>query len=305
MNTENLFSFKQLYRTTKSLKYGPYLVTMFPVFALLFYNGLINSPWSVAYIIPFIPAFAAGFMYNTVCDAKMDPAEKNPITSGAISKRLVLTSAVILFLVSILLLLLIYSSETAWLLFLVLIFLWFSYSGLKLRFKESILGPIIASIGFFVLPPAILLSEFNFFSFESIMLILGIFLIYLGHEIRHTVLDYESDLSFNCKTFAVILGKKNSTLIEYITLIMGYAFLLVSIYYFIPDLYLTLLFTIVFIACAVSTIIYGIQRNFDITEDVVLNTIPYTVTRIALVVLGLLILNLPIVLILFIIWILL
>ena len=184
------------------------------------------------------------------------------------------------------------------------IFLWLSYSGIKIRFKESILGPVVASIGFFVLPSVILLTEFNSFSFGSILLILGLFMIYFAHEIKHTIIEYGLDLSFDCRTFAVILGKRNANIVEYGSIIVGFFFLLASIYYFVPNLYIIVLFTLIFIGSLISTIFYGIKENFDKKSDVVFNTLPYIAVRVFIITLGLLILNLPGLIVLFVIWIL-
>lgn len=243
-------------------------------------------------------------MYNTLCDADKDPKEKNPITQGAVSKKFVLTAIILSFLLSLFFTVLIYSSKAAIILTLIYIFLWLSYSGIKIRFKESIVGPVVASIGFFVLPSVMLLSQFNYFSFGSVMLILGLFMIYFGHEIKHTIIEYELDLSFDCRTFAVILGKKNANIVEYISLIIGYIFLLASIYYFIPNYLLIVFFALIFLISMVSTVIYGIKTNFDQNEDVLYNILPYIATRFSIITLGLLILNLPILIVLFVIWIL-
>jgi 4-hydroxybenzoate polyprenyltransferase len=307
--------FIQIYRSSKSLKYGGYFITMLPFYAILIYNGYINSPLALLYILPLVPAFAAGFLYNTICDADKDPKDKNPITKGAVSNKFVLTSTVLLFLLSILFVQLIYTSTTSKLLFVLLIFLWLSYSGLKLRFKESILGPVIASFGFFVLPSIILLANFNYFNLGSIMLIIGLFIIYFAHEIKHTILDYDLDLSYNCRTFAVILGKKNANMIEYATLIIGFLFLLTSIYYllpnsyllvayFFPNIYLILLFAIFLLLSIILTVLYGVRSNFDQKVDVIYNTLPYIATRTCYITIGLFLLDLPIIVILFGVWIL-
>ena len=255
-------------------------------------------------LLPFIPLFAAGFMYNTLCDADKDPKEKNPVTQGAVSEKFVLIAIILNFLLSLFFVILIYSSKVAIILAVLYIFLWLSYSGIKIRFKESIVGPVVASIGFFVLPSVMLLSQFNYFSFGSIMLILGLFMIYFGHEIKHTIIEYELDLSYNCRTFAVILGKKDANIVEYVSIIIGYFFLLASIYYFIPNYLLIILFTIIFMFSMISTVTYGIKTNFDQSKDVLYNILPYIATRFSIITLGLLILNLPILIVLFVIWIL-
>ena len=307
--------FIQLYRSSKSLKYGGYFITMLPFYAILIYNGYINSPLALLYILPLVPAFAAGFLYNTICDADKDPKDKNPITKGAVSNKFVLTSTYYYFYFPYYLFnLFTHLQHLNYYLYL-LIFLWICYSGLKLRFKESILGPVIASFGFFVLPSIILLANFNYFNLGSIMLIIGLFIIYFAHEIKHTILDYDLDLSYDCRTFAVILGKKNANMIEYASLIIGFLFLLTSIYYLLPNSYLLvaysfsnsyliLLFAIFFLLSIILTALYGVRSNFDQKVDVIYNTLPYIATRTCYITIGLFLLDLPIIVILFGVWIL-
>jgi 4-hydroxybenzoate polyprenyltransferase len=312
---EHLDSFRQLYRTSKSLKYGAYFITMFPFFAILIYNGFINSPYALLYILPFVPAFAAGFMYNTLGDKDKDPKNKNPIANGAISEKFVVTAILLLFLVSILLMSMIYTSKLALLLLFAIIFLSLIYSGFKLRLKETILGPIVASVGFFILPGVCLLFEFNYFSFGSILLIIGLFIIYYAHEIKHTILEYDLDLSYDCRPFAVILGKKNANMVEYLSLIIGFLFLLASVYYLIPNSFITseydfsnfyiiLLFAIFFVLSMITTVFYGVKTNFDQKHDLIFNTLPYIATRTFYITIGLFLLKLPLLIILFMVWIL-
>ncbi|MGZ7067919.1 MAG: UbiA family prenyltransferase [Methanobacterium sp.] len=311
MYINNYYStFKGLFDASRPLICSRHLITVFPFYAILVHYGFINSFWSLLLIIPFIPLFAAGFMYNTICDADKDPKEKNPITGGVISQKLALTSLVLLILLSIFIFILVYSSMTAFLLFLFLLFLWLAYSGIKIRFKERIIGPVIASVGFFVLPSAIILTEFNFFNLGIFSLILGIFFIYTSHEIQHTIIDYESDLSFKCRTYAVITGKKIASISEYIFLIIGFILLLFSLNYFIGNLYVLVIFAAFFSLTILSSILYGIHKNFQISKydfNLINNfTIffPYIATRLYLIILGCLILNLPILLVFFVVWIL-
>lgn len=294
----------QLFLTSKSFRYGRYLITMFPFFAILIQNHFINSLYDVSFILPFVPVFAAGFMYNTFCDASKDPGEKNPITQGSISEKFVLTAILLSLLISIFIFILVYSSKPAIFFFLIYILLWLGYSGLKIRFKESVLGPIVASLVLFIGPSIILLIEFNQFDYGTILLVLGLFIIYIGHEIKHTIIEYKLDKSFDCKTFAVITGKKNANLLEYISLIFGYILLLYCINYFIPNVYPVTFFTILFGISIFSTITYGIMKNYDQDKDLIFNKLPYISTRIYIIILGFLVLNTPLLIIFFVIWIL-
>ena len=311
----NFNAFLQAYRTTRSLKYGGYFITMIPFFSILIYNGFINSPWDLLYILPLVPAFAGGFMSNAIGDADKDPESKNPVTQGVISKKFLITCVGLSSLLSIEFSLLIYTS-TASLVLLILIFVLFLvYSNFKLRLKESLLGPVVASLGFFVLPSVILMSEFNYFSLGTITLLIGLFIVYYAHEIKHTIIEYELDLSFDCSTFAVKTGKTNANIIEYVSLFIGYLFLLASIYYLLPNsymisayqlpvFYVLLVFIIFFSLSLFFTVFYGFKTNFDQKDDVIYNTLPYIATRTCFITIGLFLLNLPLLVILFVIWIL-
>ena len=214
----------------KVFPYIGYLITFFPFFALLLSKGFLTTS-SFLLISPFILAMAGGFMYNTVCDAEKDPAEKNPITKGELSPRVVLSCSAMSTLISLGLFILFYTSKTALLLSVAYIFLWLAYSGLKIRFKESYLAPAVASFVLWSGGPLILLAEFNYFDPVTSSLLLGIFLTYVSFEINHTVGDYEIDLKYHCRTFAVRMGKKKAVMVKHITMALGYSLLSIGAYY--------------------------------------------------------------------------
>lgn len=311
----SLKSLVYAYRTSRSLKYGGYFITMIPFFAILMYNGFISSPWSLLYILPLVFTFAMGFMCNAVGDSEKDPKSKNPVTQGVISKKFLWICIAGLSLVSVLLSLFIYTSYTPVALNIFLILLFLVYSNFRIRFKESLLGPVIASLGFFVIPSLILLSEFNYFSLGTDLLLLGLFVIYFAHEIKHTVLEYDLDLSFDCRTFAVRTGKKSANIIEYISLLIGFVLLLASIYYLLPNsfmipvyhlpvIYLLGVFVVFFGLSMYFTLMYGFRTNFDQEEDLIYNTLPYIATRTCYITIAMFLLSLPILVILFVVWIL-
>lgn len=311
----NFNVFIQAYRTTRSLKYGGYFITMIPFFAILIYNGFINSPWDLLYILPLVPAFAGGFMCNAIGDADKDPKSKNPVTQGAISKKFLIVCVGLLYLLSIEFLLLIYTSKISLLILILILVLAIVYSNTKWRCKESVLGPVIASVGFFVLPSAMLMAEFNYFSLGTVTLLLSLFFIYFAHEIKHTIIEYDLDLSFECKTFAVRTGKKIANATEYIALLIGFLLLLLSIYdlmpntfmipvYGLPVFYVILVFVIFFALSMFFTLYYGFKTNFNQKEDLIYNMLPYIAGRTCYITIALFLLNLPLIVILFVIWIL-
>lgn len=285
--------------------YGRYLITVFPFFAVLIHNGLISSPMSFLLIIPFVTAMAAGFIYNTICDSEKDPKEKNIITRGDFTKNNAFVVLITSIIISLLIFLLTYTSKIALILFIFYIFLWLGYSGLKIRFKETYLATIIASIVLWVGAPIILLIEFQYFDYSITFLLIGLLFVYIGHEIKHTTIEHDMDLEYKCKTFAVRFGKKYATIIEYITLILGFFFLLNSIYYLQETLFaeVTVLFALLFLISLILTVSYGYKVNYNLSRDLIFITLPYIATKIFIIAYSCMVLQLPILLVLFVMWI--
>lgn len=306
-----MFSFQKLLgyirgisESARTFPYEQYLITSFPFFVILLVQGFDISLYSILLLLPFVIIMAGLFMYNTICDAPQDPKHKNPITRGDISERRVKLAMWSCVIVSILMVFLLYKSYLAILVFLFYVFLSFSYSGLKLRFKETFLGPPLASFLLFCAAPLLLLVEFDYFSLPSILLLLGIFSIYFGHEIKHTVIEYDMDKSASCKTFAVTIGRKYSTIIEYLLLIIGFGLIICSSLIVGNSLPLNAVFVVLALISLISTISYGFKKKFNIDEDLLRNDMPYIVTKIIYVGYACLILNLPLLIVFFIIWIL-
>ncbi|MGO9387447.1 MAG: UbiA family prenyltransferase [Methanobacterium sp.] len=294
---------KGLYKAARIFPYLEQLILVFPFYAILAFNGFITSAYSLVLVLPYMGVMASGFMYNTISDASNDPKEKNPITRGDISKETTSIGMIVSIIISMVLFILFYKSYLAFIVFLVYIFLWFAYSGLKMRLKESILGPLVASFIGGVAAPLIILIEFNYFNYSSNLLLLGIFAISLAHEIKHTVVDSDEDSLNDSKTFAVLFNVRNSSLMEYLLLIVGFVLLLQSSYTIGNSYILNIIFTVLFLISIVFTISYGIKNNFKVNE-VLYNALPYILTRIFIIVYACLIFKLPALLILFIIWIL-
>jgi 4-hydroxybenzoate polyprenyltransferase len=287
----------------RGFPYGRYLITVFPVFAILIHNGLISSPWSFSLIFPFIFIIAAGFTYNAICDADKDPIEKNVIASGNFRKNYALILLVSLIIISLGLFLIIYTSKVSLFFFILYIILWLTYSGLYVRFKESVLAPIIASIVLWVGAPFVILTEYQYFNFDTTVLILGLFFVYIGHEIKHTTVEYDLDLSYNCKTFAVRFGKKYATLMEYIAIIIGYTFLSIGAYRLLDNFIFTIIFALIFLISMISTISYGYKVNYDLSKDLIFITLPYSMTILFIIAYSCIQLQLPLLLTMFVMWI--
>jgi len=182
-------------------------------------------------MLPFIFADAAGFVYNNISDIKDDPYMKaNPLVRGEISlarARIVLGISLALSIISFLLL---YKTSVARLVYFAYLFLCLAYSGLGVRFKETLAGPLVAAFIIWVGGPFILLTEFNNFDPVTIGLVLGSWLVFIGREILHTISDYESDMHSGYRTFAVRVGLRISGWLQNIAFIAGAMFLTGSLY---------------------------------------------------------------------------
>ncbi|MCZ7382072.1 MAG: UbiA family prenyltransferase [Candidatus Methanoperedens sp.] len=199
-----------------------------PVYAYMYQKRVIESPFDLLLMIPFILANAAGFIYNTICDADSDSPKKNPISAGLSTKKeiykifyLVLVSAVFSFL-------LFYDSYVAFLFFILYIILWLGYSGLRMRFKEKLVGPVVASIVLWAGGPFILIVEYNFLNSVTILLIAAFTLFYTANELNHQIRDYKEDLETETKTFTVRVGIIPSMVFRYILFILGNVLFILS-----------------------------------------------------------------------------
>jgi len=289
---------------TRTFPYLEQLITLFPFFALLLASSRIAPFEVLLFVLAFAFVLAAGFTYNQIYDAEKDPGAKNPITRGEVSKgsaflllALSLSLAIILFVFT-------SRSVVATLLFGAYLFLCFAYSGLGIRLKESIFGPAAASIALWSGPPLLVLVSFNYFSVSAILLLIGLFIVYIGNEIKHTRIEDDLDASYDCKTFAVIVGKKRAAAAEYSTVALGSVFLLAGAYYApTSNTAIIALFTAAFAISIISAVLYGARRNYNLQSDVTVIILPYIITRMFLITYGFVVLLSPPILIFFALWI--
>lgn len=289
---------------TRTFPYLEQLITLFPFFALLLASSRIVPLQILLFVLAFALALAAGFTYNQIHDAEKDPEAKNPITRGELSKGSAFL--VLAFSISLAIILFVFASRSvvAVLLFVVLICLGFAYSGLGIRLKESIFGPAAASISLWSGPPFLVLVSFNYFSVSATLLLLGIFTVYCGNEIKHTRIEDDLDVSYGSKTFAAILGKKRAAAAEYGTLTLGSVLLLAGAYYApTSNTAITALFAAAFTISIFTTLLYGSRHNYDPQLDVKPIILPYIVTRMFLITYGFVVLLSPPILIFFALWI--
>ncbi len=290
-----------LRRSVRIFPYFSYLFNFFPFFCILYSQGSISSPSAFLLLAPFVMAMAGGFMFNTICDSSKDPEWKNTITSKELPKSLAAYLTAVFCAISLVLFLLLFKSLAAILLSNVYILIWLAYSGLRVRFKETYLAPLVASFVLWVGGPLILLTEFNCFTLLTITLLVGMFFCFCSFEIYHTVVDYKDDLAYNCQTLAVRLGVKNALILKHISLALGSALLLFSIYFFNINPYLFLLFT----SCSIGAqaLLIGLdkleydQQNFyNLTRKAYTTYFfasPFFISRFLLLLLGLAALSLP------------
>jgi 4-hydroxybenzoate polyprenyltransferase len=214
---------------TRGLPYTEFFFMVIPFFSLLVSADVVSSlPLVISLMLPLVLLVAGGFTYNQISDAHIDSVEKNPITRGAISKRAASLLSLAFLLASIISFLMFYTSMASFLLFALHIFFWYAYSGLKIRFKETLVGVFVASFVFWIAPSLIILAQFNYLTNTAIALLIFIFLTYTNRDILHTLLDYEIDGAQGSRTFAVRLGRRNTIIIMHTLLSIAGVFTIVN-----------------------------------------------------------------------------
>ena len=251
----------------KLMRHFPYtelLVVFFPFYAYLIAIGYVTSPFALFLMVPFVLTNAVGFIYNNIVDLN-DPSAKNPIVAGDITLRRARVVFIVFFAVSIASFLLQYTSRDAWAVFFVYYFFGLAYSGLGLRFKESLIGPIVASFVIWVGGPLVLATEFNVFDAVTVGLLLGTFFVYIGRETYHTIIDYYNDLESKNRTLAVTLGLKRAYAVKNGTFLLGSALFLFSIYSYFqgwPSDSISILLVLLVIFSATLIIAYDLGVRF-------------------------------------------
>ena len=180
------------------------------------------------------------YVYNELCDSEIDDISRNYIKRGEITRKDAKIVVISLILISTITAIFIYRSLTTIALLSIYNLNCLAYSGLKIRFKTTPLGPFSASFILWVGPALILLADFSLWTQTSIGLLLGTFLIFSAHEIHHQLYDYANDKNMNVKTLTVRIGKKNTLIFSTIISTIGFISLLYSIYLNIPSIYIAI-----------------------------------------------------------------
>lgn len=221
--------------------YPHYFILTVPFFALLLSNTIsIGAVMGISYLLPCVFALMAMFAYNELCDADIDPVEKNIITSGKLQKNDAILFIVFTTLCAIISAMFFYDSITTFIVFCSYVFFCLAYSGLKLRFKTTLAGPFVASYILWAGPSLLLLTEFSFWNNIALSLLIGIFLVFSAHELHHQIDDYPGDKKMNVRTLAVRFGPKVAFIISVLLSVAGFLFMLYSIYFSVNYSYFVL-----------------------------------------------------------------
>ena len=249
---------------TRFAVYDQYLVFYLPSLIILFNNGLVDLASTLLLLAPFLTTMIAGFTYNTIMDADMDPPEQNPITRHAISlsatyKLILLPSTF----ASVALFLLMYGKIVPFTLAFLYLLAWFMYSGLKVRFKATYLQPIVASFVLWTAGPMLLLLEFEQLNMSTVFLVAGIFCVGFSREVSHAIHDYPIDHAQSCKTLVVRLGLKTSNLIKFSFFLAGFALILLWSQSLTFNLYITMGGIALVSACLLADAKFGLGLDPD------------------------------------------
>jgi len=217
----------------KLLRHFPYtemLALFLPIYAYLYVKGYIALVRALLLMIPFIFAYSAGFVYNNITDTKDDPYLKtNPLVRGEVNQAHAWSVLYIAVAFSILSFLILYKSNIAQVVYFVYLFLCLAYSGCGVRFKETLLAPLIASFIVWVGGPVILLIEYKSLDKVTAALVLGSWLVFIGREVLHSITDYDTDIHSGYRTFAVRVGLHISSWIQNVSFVGGTLVLISSV----------------------------------------------------------------------------
>jgi 4-hydroxybenzoate polyprenyltransferase len=270
------------YLAIRAFPYTRYLITTIPFIALLInYEIIPRSPSFLWLMAPFMAAMAAGFSYNTICDARGDPTWKNPITRGELRQRHAHLGLVLLLFMAILAFWFIYPRQ-GWILlsFSGYLLLWLAYSGLYLRLKENTAVPVVASFLLWAGSPLIITIAFPLANDVTWFLWSGILLVFAGHEFKHARFDYPDDANVGWRTIVVRLNRLSAAWIEYIFVATGYIFLLLALLSAWDRL---LLFATLFALVLGGSVAFSIHRQHILGQDSLPVVLPYIAAKLFLV----------------------
>ena len=259
-------SFTSLSRTWRVVSVFWAIFTMAPFMALMAHYGKIPlTAGALLYVVPFIFGGMATFLINDIGDVEYDPAEKNVITRGDITRTTAIIAFVFLLIVGTALLFLIYRSPMAYVAYFAFAALGFTYNSPVLRLKDSLLGPLVAAGFLWLSTSTIFLAEFGYFGWDALLLLAGLFLVFIAYEVRHTICDVDVDVKFGSRTFAVIMGEKRARIVEYALLVMGCGVLVFDMFYILGFGYVLFMAILVllFVLAIAPELVWDIEAGFS------------------------------------------
>jgi 4-hydroxybenzoate polyprenyltransferase len=144
------------------------------------------------------------------------------------------------------------------------LFLCLAYSGLGIRFKETLIGPLIAAFIIWTGGPLVVALEFHILIPVMIWLLVGSWLVYISRETLHTIDDYEADRQSGYRTLAVRVGKTTANRFKYIAFGAGIMFLLLGLFVqfgaAFMDIPVIFLWAVLLIAVVIQ-IVAGVSRQ--------------------------------------------
>lgn len=292
--------FQGVRRLLRHFPYTEMLVLFLPLYAYLIAGGKITSPWTLIYIVPFIFADAAGFVFNDMMDIRDPATKKNPIVAGELTKQQAQLLLLICLAVSIVLFLEFYSSIASRLIYFGYLFLCLSYSGLGIRFKETLIGPLVASFIVWIGGPFVFAIEHDILNIATIELLAGSFLIYVGREMLHMIVDYEHDVMSGYKTFSVRVSLPTQYAIKAFTFCVGSILLIASVNSYLGERLGTIDIVLLWLVIGGAALFEIAACRGNTLFD---HRVPYMTIRFFLVLLTILILNFSSIIAALVIWI--
>jgi 4-hydroxybenzoate polyprenyltransferase len=203
----------------------------------------------IALIVPLFLLYCVTFTFNYYTDQLEDRVKRldaNPIVSGKISSRTTLILVCIYTCSIIVTTCMLLRVPLSWLILFCLLAFSFLY-GYGIRFKETIIGPGIASL-FFWGPALVIWVELNIrFDPITILYLGSIILVGIQFELLHLVHDYELDRTANLRTVATIFGiQQTHTFIQMLRLGLFSILLVLSIMISYLLFIVTILFMILY-----------------------------------------------------------
>jgi 4-hydroxybenzoate polyprenyltransferase len=215
-------------RLVRHFPFVGFLMPLAAVYAALIGSGRMTSPHVFALAVPIPLILAAGYAYNNASDFRDPAAKGNPVAQGDVSRSSALWLAGGLAAAAVVLTLVLYARPAAQWLGGLHVALVAAYSGAGVRLKESVAGPLVASIGLYAAGPAMVALEYGVLDGPLGLMLAAVALLFTGREIAHTLADAEWDARSGYRTFAIRVGSVRARRAELAVAAAGTVVLLVA-----------------------------------------------------------------------------